>query len=135
MDLEFVPLLQIQRDLYRMPRDMEGFRAYLRTMKGTSSDDLELPLVPTSSATGSKNARCTPVLAADDLAYTRDVITPLLDATDRATAMACLFGDAAATALGYRPHGLSHRAGLALALHQASTASRGSKGSKGAKGA
>jgi hypothetical protein len=61
-------------------------------------------------------------------------MAPLLDATDRATAMACLFGDAAATALGYQPHGLSHRAGLALALHQANTASKGSKGSTGATG-
>jgi hypothetical protein len=254
MELEFVPLLQIQRDLYRMPRGMERFRAYLRTMKGASSDDLELPLVAmnpmgkdhvpalldrllelqaedvaeaavalareqtqedpggfrvglvvaddahggwtnryayefshrfeeramykrnwivgllwTSEAPAQTTVReetltsiyraayirrhgaatslasmlaqegqvmamagCVePALAADDLAYTRDVMAPLLDATDRATAMACLFGDAAATALGYRPHGLSHRAGLALALHQASTASKGSKGATG----
>src|ERR1041385_5252143 len=44
MDLEFVPLLSIQRDLYRLPRNMERFRAYLKTMVGTS-DDLEVPLV------------------------------------------------------------------------------------------
>src|SRR5262249_4656291 len=39
-----------------------------------------------------------PALEADDLAYTRDVLQPLLGATDRATAMACLFGDEAAHA-------------------------------------
>jgi hypothetical protein len=60
-----------------------------------------------------------PALDPDDLAYTRAVVTPLLHATDRATAMACVFGNAAANALGYPPQGLSPRAGLALALHEA----------------
>ena len=58
----------------------------------------------------------TPQLDDDDLAYTRSVIEPLRGATDRATVIACLFGDAAAKALGYPPQGLSDRAGLALAL-------------------
>ena len=49
----------------------------------------------------------------------RTVIAPHLEASDRATVMACLFGDTAATALGYPPHGLSERAGFALALHDA----------------
>ena len=61
----------------------------------------------------------TPALDADDLAYTRTAIAPHLDAHDRATVIACLFGDAAANALGYPPQGLSDRAGLALALHDA----------------
>jgi hypothetical protein len=61
----------------------------------------------------------TPSLDADDLAYTRTVIEPHLDAHDRATVIACLFGDTAATALGYPPQGLSDRAGLAVALHNA----------------
>jgi len=61
----------------------------------------------------------TPSLDEDDLAYTRTVIEPHLDAHDRATVIPCLFGDAAATALGYPPQGLSDRAGLALALHDA----------------
>ncbi len=60
-----------------------------------------------------------PGLGADDLAYTREVVEPLRDATDRATIMGCLFGDEAATSLGYRSHGLSERAGVALALHDA----------------
>jgi len=42
--LEFVPLLQVQRDLYRLPRGMERFRAYLQTMAGPEAKDLELPL-------------------------------------------------------------------------------------------
>src|SRR5262245_61887420 len=61
----------------------------------------------------------TPSLDADALTYTRSVIAPYLDAHDRATVIACLFGDAAANALGYPPQGLSNRAGLALALHDA----------------
>jgi hypothetical protein len=54
------------------------------------------------------------VLDADDRAYTREVIAPHLDATDRATQMACLFGDACARMFGYPPMGLSERAGLDL---------------------
>jgi hypothetical protein len=61
----------------------------------------------------------TPQLDDDDLAYTRSVIDPLRSARDRATVMACLFGDTAAKALGYPPHGLTERAGLALALGEA----------------
>ncbi|HUQ89418.1 MAG TPA: hypothetical protein VM096_17785 [Vicinamibacterales bacterium] len=70
-------------------------------------------------------AGCTaPALDHDDLAYTRTVIAPHLDATDRATVMACLFGDIAANALGYPPQGLTDRAGLALALHDARASMR-----------
>jgi hypothetical protein len=58
-----------------------------------------------------------PVLDADDLAYTREVIAPHLDTKDYPTVMACLFGDEAARSLGYAPMGLSERAGFALALH------------------
>ena len=61
-----------------------------------------------------------PSLDASDLDYTREVLQPHLQATDRPTLMACLFGDPAARALGYPPRGLSHRAGLALALSDAS---------------
>jgi hypothetical protein len=61
----------------------------------------------------------TPSLDGDDLSYTRDVIEPHLSATARATVIPCLFGDAAANALGYPPQGLSDRAGFALALHDA----------------
>lgn len=65
-----------------------------------------------------------PALDPDDLAYTREVITPLLEARDRATLIASLFGDAAANALGYPPQGLSPRAGFALALFDAKTYAR-----------
>jgi hypothetical protein len=243
MDLTFVRLLAVQRDLYRLPRGMERFREYLRTMVSAGSGDLELPLVamnpmgkehvpamldrlldmdadavgeaavtsasarltgvpgrfrvglvvaddlkggwtnrwasefshrfesaalhrrgwvvgllwtsepdPTETAVGEEVltaiyraahvqthgapatlsqmldqegatmalAGCrAPILEPDDLAYTRAVITPLLDRSDRATVVPCLFGDEAAHALGYPPQGLSHRAGLALALHDA----------------
>jgi hypothetical protein len=65
-------------------------------------------------------AGCTrPELEADDLAYTREVIAPLLDAGDKRTILECLFGDAAGASLGLTPRGLSPWAGLALALHDA----------------
>lgn len=65
-------------------------------------------------------AGCTePVLDADDLAYTREVLAPYLDADDMRTTIECLFGDAAGRTLGFSPRGLSPWAGLALALHDA----------------
>ena len=252
MKLSFLPLLQIQRDLYAMPRGMERFREYIKAMTDPETGDLALPLVAmnpmakdhvpalideyialgaeriasdaVAEAEGSETAKavslqakeykvglvvsddlkggwtnrwasefshrfetkafhkrgfltgilwtsepasasnvreavltsiyraeylqrhpspktlhgmieqeghamaragCTsPSLDADDLAYTRSVITPHLDANDRATVMACLFGDAAADALGYPPQGLSDRAGLALALSEARACAR-----------
>jgi hypothetical protein len=245
MKLSFLPLLQVQRDLYAMPRGMDRFREYIKTMTDPETGDLALPLVAmnpmgkehvpalideyialgaeqaaqeaiaeaaakatTSSAKEFRvalvvsddlkggwtnrwaseyayriegaaimkrgfitallwtsepasldsvretvltaiyriehllthaaprtlhamleqegyamaRAGCTaPALEPEDLDYTRSVIAPHLDAQDRATAMACLFGDAAANALGYPPQGLSDRAGFALALHEART--------------
>jgi len=65
-------------------------------------------------------AGCTePVLDEEDIAYTREVLTPFLDAGDKRTAIECLFGDAAGRTLGFTPRGLSPWAGLALALHDA----------------
>jgi hypothetical protein len=65
-------------------------------------------------------AGCTgPVLDAEDLAYTREVLAPHLDAGDMRTAVECLFGDAAGRTLGFTSRGLSPWAGLALALHDA----------------
>ena len=241
MTLTFVPLLRIQRELYAMPRGMERFREYIRTMTDADTGDLALPLVAmnpmgkdhvpaliddylalgaeqiaedavrqagakavaeykvalvvsddlkggwtnrwasefshriayaaitsrgwlvgilwTSEPASAQNVRdsvltsiyradylqthaapntlgemldqegyamaragcTTPQLDDDDLAYTRSVIKPHLGATDRATVIACLFGDTAAKALGYPPQGLSERAGLALALSNART--------------
>jgi hypothetical protein len=60
-----------------------------------------------------------PTLDAEDIAYTREVLTPYLDADDMRTCIECLFGDAAARTLGFTPRGLSPWAGLALALHDA----------------
>ena len=250
MKLTFVPLLRVQRELYSMPRGMERFREYIKTMTDAETGDLALPLVAmnpmgkdhvpaliddylaldaekiaqdavedaaanvwratalavadreyrvalvvsddlkggwtnrwaseyshriegaaitkrgwlvgllwTSEPASAQNVReavltsihradylhshaapvtlgemldqeghamwragcTTPQLDDDDLAYTRSVIDPLRSARDRATVMACLFGDTAAKALGYPPHGLTERAGLALALSEART--------------
>jgi hypothetical protein len=50
-------------------------------------------------------AGCTgPSLDEEDIAYTREVLVPYLDAEDMFTAIECLFGDAAGRTLG------SHRA-------------------------
>lgn len=245
MKVTFLPLLQIQRDLYALPRGMDRFREYITTMTDAETGDLALPLVAmnpmgkehipalidqyiamdaegiaketidvwrataSAAATGESayqlalvvsddlkggwtnrwaseythrienaairkrgfltallwtsepateravregvlteihrgeylqthspaktlremlaqegyataRAGCTtPVLERDDLDYTRAIIAPHLDAHDRATVIPCLFGDAAAVALGYPPQGLSARAGLALALSDA----------------
>jgi hypothetical protein len=65
-------------------------------------------------------AGCTePILDADDVVYTREVLSPYLEAADKRTAMECLFGDPAGRTLGFTPRGLSAWAGLALALHDA----------------
>jgi hypothetical protein len=58
-----------------------------------------------------------PTLDADDIAYTREVLAPFLDADDMRTCIECLFGDGAARTLGFTPRGLSPWAGLAVALH------------------
>jgi hypothetical protein len=60
-----------------------------------------------------------PRLADDDIAYTREVLVPYLDATDKRTCIECLFGDSAGRTLGFTPRGLSPWAGLAMALHDA----------------
>jgi hypothetical protein len=61
----------------------------------------------------------TPQLDPEDIAYTREVLKPFLDAEDQRTAIECLFGDAAGRTLGFTPRGLSPWAGIALALHDA----------------
>lgn len=53
----------------------------------------------------------------DEIAYTRAVIDPYLEADDMAIVVASLFGDGAARSLGFKPLGLSRNAGLELALH------------------
>lgn len=46
MQIEHVPLLQVERDLYAMPRGMERFQEYLRVMVNEEGNDLALaPLV------------------------------------------------------------------------------------------
>jgi hypothetical protein len=70
-------------------------------------------------------AGCTsPTLDADDIEYTREVLAPYLDESGFHIAVECLFGDEAARAQGYTPRGLSPRAGLALALHDALVGAR-----------
>jgi hypothetical protein len=44
MEFEYVPLLAVQRELYKLPRGWERFRAYLATMIDPETRDLKLPL-------------------------------------------------------------------------------------------
>lgn len=44
MKVEIFPLLEKQRELYRIPRGMERFHSYLREMIDPQSRDLRLPL-------------------------------------------------------------------------------------------
>jgi hypothetical protein len=60
-----------------------------------------------------------PRLDAEEIAYTREVLAPFLDADDKRTCIECLFGDEAGRTLGFTPRGLSPCAGLALAFHDA----------------
>jgi hypothetical protein len=62
---------------------------------------------------------CGPTLDMEDIAYTREVLVPFLDADDMRTCIECLFGDEAGRTLGFTPRGLSPWAGLALALYDA----------------
>jgi hypothetical protein len=43
LELELLPLLHVQRELYAMPRNMDRFNAYLKRMTGSSEDDIDLP--------------------------------------------------------------------------------------------
>jgi len=49
MKLSLLRLLHIQRDLYAMPRGMERFREYIKTMTDPETGDLALPLVVRAS--------------------------------------------------------------------------------------
>jgi len=55
----------------------------------------------------------------DDLAYSREVIQPHLDATHFPTLFAGLYGDEVARSAGYPPLGLSPRAGFVVAYYDA----------------
>jgi hypothetical protein len=43
MHISYIPLLEIQRDLYRMSRDMKRFQQYLRTIVNKEGSDVALP--------------------------------------------------------------------------------------------
>jgi hypothetical protein len=60
-----------------------------------------------------------PVLDDEDIEYTREVLQPFMDASDKRTLIECLFGDVAGATLGFTPRGLSHWAGVALAMQDA----------------
>ena len=140
MKLRYVPLLQVQRDLYAVPRGIgrsseapsaeravrEALAAVFRcvhvqrhgfaTRLGEMLDQEGFALASAGETV--------PTLDGEEIAYTREVLEPHRKASDRPTVMAALYGDEAARKLGYRPLGLSDCAGLALVLHDARTAAR-----------
>jgi len=59
-----------------------------------------------------------PLLDPEDLAYTRGVLAPHLEAKHPPVVFAALYGDGAARSVGYPPLGLSAWAGLALAREE-----------------
>jgi hypothetical protein len=61
----------------------------------------------------------TKALDAEEIAYSREVIRPNLEATDLTTILPCLFGDRAARAVGNDAFGLTDRAGFLLATAEA----------------
>lgn len=60
-----------------------------------------------------------PPLEPDDLAYSREIIEPLLASEDFPTQFGVLYGDEATRSAGYQPIGLSERAGFAVAFAMA----------------
>lgn len=73
-------------------------------------------------------ARCQEAsLEADELDFTRIVISEHAEATDMPTSLSCLFGDVAAASLGFQAFGLVPRAGLSFALFEASRTRRCSR--------
>lgn len=65
-----------------------------------------------------------PEISLEEIGYTRQIIAPFLNEGDMATTISCLFGDAAGKTLGFAPLGLSHDAGLAVALEDANLKSQ-----------
>jgi hypothetical protein len=45
MNLEYIPLLPVQRELYQMPRGFARFNEYIRTLRDEATGELKLPLV------------------------------------------------------------------------------------------
>jgi hypothetical protein len=72
MKFDFVPLLQLQRELYRIPRGRERFEEYLRVMLKDDRSDVQLPPLVIMNPMGKDHvpARLDTLLAlhAEDLA-------------------------------------------------------------------
>ena len=70
-------------------------------------------------------AGCAPTgsqgLDVSDIEYTREVLAPYLESDEYPKLVAALYGDEMAKEAGYRPMGLSPRAGYAVALSNALT--------------
>lgn len=70
MNLDYVPLLQTQRDLYAIPRGFERFNEYIKTMVDPDSKDLRIPI----GAMNPMGKDHVPALLDDYLAFGADEI-------------------------------------------------------------
>lgn len=79
--LEFVPALQVQRDLYDIPRGKQRFERYLKVMLNDDRTDLDLPL-PAFNPMGGENVKeaLDKLLAIDAESVVLDVLASLEDA-------------------------------------------------------
>lgn len=75
MKLDLIPLLEIQRELYNVPRGWRRFQRYLKTMMG-DTDDIVIPLVVMNP------------MGIDDVAATLDALIELRAESIAATAIA-----------------------------------------------
>lgn len=93
MELEYVPLLRTQRELYDLPRGGERFREYLRRMIDARTGDLRLPLVALNPMGKPHVAECLDALLALDAdgegARTLAAVAPRL-AAEPGTYRVCL---------------------------------------------
>jgi hypothetical protein len=136
VNIAYLPVLPILRDLYRQPRDMQRFQKYIASLTG-GTDDVVLPIgVANPMAREHAVTRIDDLLAlgADEIAaaataradarlaripLARRSVGELADEAHYPAVFACLYGDAAAVQLGYPPLGLPARAGFDVALADA----------------
>jgi hypothetical protein len=81
MKLEFIPLLQLQRDLYNIPLGQERFQAYLETMLNSDASDVELPTLGIMNPMGKAHipAMLDALIAMDADTVASQAIAELLD--------------------------------------------------------
>ena len=107
---------QVTRERVREEVAAQLYRTYRQARSG-APQTLQAWLAQEGAALAF--AGVAPWLDADDIAYSLEVITPYLSSTQTPVICAGLYGDRAATSVGYPALGLSERAGFAVGLAEA----------------